>query len=85
MLIFDAQYSLTEVLDKLDWGHSTAMMGAELAHRAQVKLLALFHHDPTSTDEEIWNAKEQAEAYLAHRRPNGGEVLVAYDGLSLEI
>jgi len=85
LLILDAQYSLTEVLDKLDWGHSTAMMGAELAHRAQVKRLALFHHDPTSSDEEIWNAKEQAEAYLAHRRPNGGEVLVAYDGLSLEI
>ena len=86
LLVFDAQYSLTEVLDKPDWGHSTAMMGAELAYRASVKRLALFHHDPTSPDEKIWEAKEQADAYLMHRRPNRPcEVLVAFDGLSLEI
>jgi ribonuclease BN (tRNA processing enzyme) len=87
LLIFDAQYSLTEVLDKPDWGHSTAMMGAELAYRADVKRLALFHHEPASTDEEIWGTVEQVEAYLMHRfdRGYGCEVFVAYDGLSLEI
>ncbi|MCB0211938.1 MAG: MBL fold metallo-hydrolase [Anaerolineae bacterium] len=87
LLIFDAQYSLSEALDKLDWGHSTAMVGAEFSHRANVKRLALFHHDPTSSDEKIWNAKEQAEAYLM-RRHNGRracEILVAYDGLTLEV
>jgi phosphoribosyl 1,2-cyclic phosphodiesterase len=86
LLIFDAQYSLTEVLDRPDWGHSTAMMGAEFARRAQVKRLALFHHDPTSSDEKIWAAKEQADAYLMnHPGQYICEVLVAYDGLSLEI
>jgi ribonuclease BN (tRNA processing enzyme) len=85
LLVFDAQYSLNDVLDKLDWGHSTAIMGAELAHRAGVKRLALFHHDPTSSDDDIWNAKEQAEAYLLHRHPNQCEIMIAYDGLSLEI
>lgn len=87
LLIFDAQYSLTEALDRLDWGHSTAMMGAEFSHRANVKRLALFHHDPTSSDDKIWSAKEQAEAYLM-RRHNGRsscQVLVAYDGLTLEV
>jgi phosphoribosyl 1,2-cyclic phosphodiesterase len=83
LLVFDAQYSLSEVLDKPDWGHSTAMMGAELAYRAKVKHLALFHHDPNSSDEQIWQAKEQAEAYLLTRCHNlpGCEVSVAYDGL----
>jgi phosphoribosyl 1,2-cyclic phosphodiesterase len=87
LLIFDAQYSLTEALDKPDWGHSTAIMGAEFAYRAQAKRLALFHHDPTSTDEEIWSTKEQADGYLMRRRIEHFpyEVLVAYDGLSLEI
>jgi phosphoribosyl 1,2-cyclic phosphodiesterase len=84
LLIFDAQYSLSEVLDKPDWGHSTAMMGAEFAHRAGVKRLALFHHDPTHTDDEIWSTKDQADAYLM-RRNCPCEVLVAYDGLSVEI
>lgn len=86
LLIFDAQYDLTEALDKPDWGHSTPMMGAELAYRAGVKRLALFHHDPTSTDEKIWAGKEQAEAYLTRRPEDSScEVLIAYDGLSLEI
>jgi phosphoribosyl 1,2-cyclic phosphodiesterase len=87
LLIFDAQYSLTQVLDRPDWGHSTAMMGSELAYRAQVKRLALFHHDPTSSDEDIWRSKDQAEAYLAHRDQGASlcKVLVAYDGLSLVI
>jgi phosphoribosyl 1,2-cyclic phosphodiesterase len=87
LLIFDAQYSLTEALDKPDWGHSTPMMGAELAYRAGVKRLALFHHDPASSDEKIWLGKEQAEAYLERRHPkfSGCEILVACDGLSLEI
>jgi len=87
LLVFDAQYSLTEVLDKPDWGHSSALMGAELAYRAGVKRLILFHHDPTSSDEKILFAQEEAEAYLQRAYQNGPrcEVLVAYDGLSLEI
>ncbi|MCK6628345.1 MAG: MBL fold metallo-hydrolase [Anaerolineae bacterium] len=87
LLVFDAQYTLSEVLDRADWGHSSALMGAEFAHRAGVKRLALAHHDPTSTDEKIWADREQAEAYLRRRQNHqpGCEVLVAYDGLSLEI
>ena len=87
LLIFDAQYRFDEVLDKPDWGHSTAMMGAEFAYRAQAKRLALFHHDPTSPDEKVWAAKEQAEAYLMHQHRNHHrcQVLVAYDGLSLDL
>lgn len=87
LLIFDAQYNLTEVLDKPDWGHSTPMMGAELAYRAQVKRLALFHHDPTSSDEKIWGSREQAEAYLTRRHPGYAdcEVFVATDGLEMEL
>lgn len=87
LLIFDAQYSFTEALDKPDWGHGTALMGAEFAYRARAKRLALFHHDPTSTDEKIWLAKEQAEAYLMHHHPNHRthNVFVARDGVSIEI
>jgi ribonuclease BN (tRNA processing enzyme) len=86
LLIFDAQYTLTEALDRPDWGHSTAVMGAELAYRASVKRLALFHHDPASTDEKIFTAKEEAEAYLSHYQAGSPicEVIVASDGLTIE-
>ena len=35
------------------WGHSSNVMGVELAARADVKKLAIFHHDPNTTDEQI--------------------------------
>jgi phosphoribosyl 1,2-cyclic phosphodiesterase len=87
LLIFDSQYSLSEALDKRDWGHSSALVGAEFARRAAVRRLALFHHDPTSTDEKIWATREQAEAYLSrHACPQGRcSVLIAYEGLTMSI
>ena len=87
LLIFDAQYSFTEALDRLDWGHGTALMGAEFAYRARAKRLALFHHDPTSTDEKIWLSREQAEAYLMYHHSNHctQSVFIACDGLSIDI
>lgn len=86
LLIFDAQYSLSQALDRPDWGHSTAVMGAELARRSAVKRLALSHHDPTSSDETIWAAKDQAESYLVHHPSKYEcEVIVAHDGLTLDL
>jgi len=87
LLIFDTHFSFVESIDKVDWGHSTAMFGAEFAYRAQVKRLALFHHNPVDRDETIQLARQQAQAYLAHRTfANGScQVLIARDGLELEI
>ncbi len=83
LLIFDAQYSLNDALDRADWGHSTPVTGAKLAHRAGVRRLALFHHDPTSDDQAIYNGCKQAEAYLA-RRGSTCQVMVASEDLVIE-
>ena len=87
MLIFDSHFSFKESLDKVDWGHSTAMFGAEFAYRAQIKRLVLFHHDPLSDDEIIYQAMQQAQRYLSHRTFKHGpcQVIVAQDGLDMEI
>ncbi len=83
LLIFDAQYTLNDVLDKVDWGHSTPMMGAEFAYRAGVKKLALFHHDPTSDDQAVFGGLKQAETYLA-KRGSDCPVIVACEGMEIE-
>jgi phosphoribosyl 1,2-cyclic phosphodiesterase len=83
LLIFDAQYSLNDALDKADWGHSSPVMGAELAHRAGVRRMALFHHDPMSDDRTIYAGLKQAEAYLA-KRDHNCQVVVASEGLEIE-
>lgn len=83
LLIFDAQYSLNDALDKAEWGHSSPVMGAELAYRAGVRRLALFHHDPMSDDQTIYAGLKQAEAYLANRN-SSCQVVVASEGLEIE-
>ncbi len=85
-LIFDAQYTLREAWQKEDWGHSSALIGADLARAAHVKKLILFHHDPTYSDRDLQAIHAQVMAYQAQDtdRPIC-EVIVAYEGLTLDL
>jgi phosphoribosyl 1,2-cyclic phosphodiesterase len=50
LLIHDAQYTPEELKQKRGWGHSSWAQAVEVAKRAGVKRLALFHHDPEHDD-----------------------------------
>jgi ribonuclease BN (tRNA processing enzyme) len=50
LLIHDSQYDAEEFARKRDWGHCTPDYALEVARRAEVSRLALFHHDPTHDD-----------------------------------
>ena len=50
LLIHDAQYSEEEYKGKIGWGHSPIGYVRDVAVAADVKRLALFHHDPTHDD-----------------------------------
>jgi phosphoribosyl 1,2-cyclic phosphodiesterase len=93
LLVFDAQYNFEQAIDeKRDWGHSTPKMGAEFAFRAGVKRLALFHHDPLSSDELLWGAVDEAYHHLAFRSRGARQghevmtqVLLAREGLTVDL
>jgi phosphoribosyl 1,2-cyclic phosphodiesterase len=53
VLITDTTYRDHEYPAKADYGHSSVSQVAELAARAQVKRLHLFHHDPDQDDADI--------------------------------
>lgn len=53
VLITDTTYRDHEYVNKVDWGHSCVSEVADLAARAQVKRLHIFHHDPDQTDDDI--------------------------------
>jgi serine/threonine protein kinase/phosphoribosyl 1,2-cyclic phosphodiesterase/anti-anti-sigma regulatory factor len=85
-MVFDAMFSLHDSYRFEDWGHSSAVAGADLATRAGVRRLLLFHHAPASTDEQIWSLRDVAEAYLKqHPERPPCQVYVAYDGLEMEL
>jgi len=63
VMIFDAQYTLMESIEKIDWGHAAASMGLDLAMREGVKKVLFMHHDPASSDKKIVEAENEARKY----------------------
>lgn len=53
LLIADAQYTDEEYVSKVGWGHASCLTVTDLAIQADVKKLALFHHDPTTNDASV--------------------------------
>jgi anti-anti-sigma factor len=85
-LIFDAQYTLTQSWKNVDWGHSSAMIGVDLARAAGVKRLLLFHHHPTHSDAELEEILATAIAYQAEDTSLPTcEIHLAYQGLTIDL
>lgn len=86
VLIFDAMFSVRESIIREDWGHSSALIGADMARQAGVKRLVLFHHDPASEDDEIWRVRQETLEYLSQDFSTAPpEVLVATEGLEINL
>jgi phosphoribosyl 1,2-cyclic phosphodiesterase len=88
LAICDTMYSLGDTVSlKQDWGHSSNVVAVDLCRAAGAKRLALFHHEPTYTDEDIQRMHAETIRYeelvRADRPPL--EVICAYDGLEVEV
>jgi phosphoribosyl 1,2-cyclic phosphodiesterase len=83
LLIFDAQYDDKEYGTKKKWGHSSCFSATDLAIQAKVKTLALFHHDPESTDRSI---DEKVQICRERAAMHGADltILAAREGVELK-
>ncbi|MDG1286154.1 MAG: MBL fold metallo-hydrolase [Rickettsiales bacterium] len=79
LVIYDSTYTDEEYPTYTGWGHSTWQEGVRLCDAANVKQLAVFHHDPSHTDGFMDGVARELE----QMRPGGG--LVAREGVTLEI
>ncbi|MFA7347066.1 MAG: MBL fold metallo-hydrolase [Desulfurivibrionaceae bacterium] len=83
LLVHDTQYTQEEYLAKfLGWGHSPFEHAVEAAQRVGVKALALFHHDPMRTDDQI---DILAEKYCLRAGQGGTEIFFAREGEEREV
>lgn len=83
VLILDAQYTDDEYEGRrgparCGWGHSTVTEACRVAAEAGVEQLVLFHHDPSHTDDEVFEMQEEARSHFAN-------VSVACEGETLEV
>ena len=53
LVIHDAQYTAEEYPSKVGWGHSTIEYAVDMAIAANVRELALYHHDPMRGDDAV--------------------------------
>lgn len=54
LLIHDTQYTQEEYgASRIGWGHSSFEYACAAANRAGVKAMAMFHHEPVRTDEQM--------------------------------
>jgi phosphoribosyl 1,2-cyclic phosphodiesterase len=82
VLIHDAQYTAAEYEAHLGWGHSSYEHAINSAHKARVKKLVLFHHDPNRTDEQLEQLEKEYQAKV--RGKTTMEVMMAREGLVVE-
>lgn len=87
LLIFDAQYNLAEHFHtKANWGHSSNMIGVELAIRGGVKRLCLFHNEHTVDDHALEEFLEKSRRYREIYDDSAElDILLSYDGLVVEL
>jgi phosphoribosyl 1,2-cyclic phosphodiesterase len=84
LLIADGQFTEEEYPEKAGWGHTSIPVLLDLAERACVKQLAVFHHDPQHSDkilDDLWRGWHA-------ERPNSDKnfnVFWAREGMTLAI
>lgn len=83
VLIHDAQYTVEEFGPKAHWGHCTVDYAVEVARRAGVRRLVLFHHDPGREDSAMDALVEHARSLPAAAELS--EVLAAEEGLTINL
>jgi phosphoribosyl 1,2-cyclic phosphodiesterase len=83
LVIHDAQYTEEEYRAKATWGHSTVSYAVHVAARAGARQLALFHHDPRHTDDDIDRMLAEAQATDDARHLDA--VIAAREGLAIDL
>ncbi len=94
LMAADAQYTLLESMEKVNWGHGSAPVGLEIAMREGIKRVMFVHHDPAASDSKVAAAEDETrrlyEKYcqMSHHPPttlHPVEWWFANDGTCVEV
>ncbi|MDF3818318.1 MBL fold metallo-hydrolase [Leptospira sp. 96542] len=72
LLVMDTQYTLDESFSKFDWGHTSYTMAVNCATSWGIKNLVLTHHEPSYSDEKIYEIFKDAKL---HKKQLGNQKL----------
>lgn len=72
LMYFDAQYTLPELAEKANWGHSAAQIGLDIAFREKIKHVLFAHHDPGASPKQINELQDQTREYYDWKMKTSG-------------
>lgn len=76
----DTMFTESEYLEKMTWGHGYPEYAAALCRHAEVKTLALFHHAPDATDDDLDRLRDRWSAGY-----DGMKVVLATEGADVDL
>jgi phosphoribosyl 1,2-cyclic phosphodiesterase len=84
LVVYDTQYTHKEYLNgKVGWGHTSFEDAINTAHKAKVKKLMCFHHDPLRKDDELDTLLEQYQERISGK--SGLIIEGAREGMTITI
>ena len=84
VVIHDTQYTLDEYNDKFTgWGHSSFEYAIQSGHKARVKQLYFFHHDPLRTDDQLEELVEKYRKQITGK--TSMQIGLAREGLEIDL
>jgi ribonuclease BN (tRNA processing enzyme) len=83
LLIHDSQHTVAEYEVKRHFGHCSVDYAVHVAREAGARTLALFHHCPTHTDDDVDRLLEYSRDLSA--KTNGPDVIAAREGMRLPV
>jgi len=84
LVIHDSQYTLHDFPGRTGWGHAPAERVVDYAIAAEVRRLALFHHDPAHDDGAVDAIATRACEWAAKAR-HAPEVFAAAEGQAIDL
>jgi phosphoribosyl 1,2-cyclic phosphodiesterase len=82
VLIHDAQYTDTEYIGHVGWGHSGLSQAVSFGAMAGVGRMLLFHHDPLHSDDDLDAHQARARELW---RGSGAPPELAFEGMELRV
>ncbi|BDA78066.1 hydrolase [Leptospira kobayashii] len=85
LLVLDTQYTLDESFSKFDWGHTSYTMSVNCATAWNVKNLVLTHHEPSYSDEKIYEIYEASRLHKKFLGEKKLKIHLAREGLRFHL
>lgn len=84
LVVFDTQYTYKEYMaGKVGWGHTSFEDAINTGHKAKVKKLLFFHHDPMRKDTELDEFISTYRTMIKNKSPM--ELDVAHEGMTIDL